>query len=230
MKKLIALLLVLCSTFASAAPNDIVLTQRNSTNTGDILRLMSFPSGAEGIFWLNATTVTPAVLTLGSNMSVSSGVLDSVPPTWSTLASKPSFATVAFTGNYGDLTGTPSPTTPSQAGMSRSLNSAFQISTTRGTLGIYSVQCTITASIAGGQNCDVIFEIASDSGFTTNVQTASICGDGQTYTLAVALQGVQPSTKVCVGFVPASYYARLRTVQNTGTPTFSYRAGQEVQF
>lgn len=122
------------------------------------------------------------------------------------------------------------PNLPSQTATTRSFNSAFQISSTRPVFAFYSVQCTITASIAGGQNCDVIFEIASDSGFTTNVQTVSICGDGQTYTLAVALQGVQPTTKMCGGFVPIAYYARLRTVQNTGAPSFSYRAGQEILF
>lgn len=118
--------------------------------------------------------------------------------------------------------------TPSQASTTRSLNTAFQISATRPSLVVYSVQITVTASIAGGQNGDVILEIASDSGFTTNVQTLSIAGNGQVYTLAVALQGVQPTTNVVTGWVPAGYYARIRTVQNSGTPTFSYRSGQEI--
>lgn len=118
--------------------------------------------------------------------------------------------------------------TPTQSASTRALNTAFQISTTRNSLVMYSVQITVTASITGGQNGDVILEIASDSGFTTNVQTVSIAGLGQVYTLAVALQGVQPQTNVVSGFVPSGYYARLRTVSNTGTPTFTYRAGQEI--
>ena len=92
----------------------------------------------------------------------------------------------------------------------------------------YSVQLTVTASIADGQNGDVILEIASDSGFTANVQTLSIAGLGQTYTLAIALQGVQPQTGVVFGFVPTGYYVRLRTVNNTGTPSYSFRSGQET--
>lgn len=119
-------------------------------------------------------------------------------------------------------------TSITQSSASRSLNSAFQISASRSSLVTYSVQITVTASIAGGQNGDVILEIASDIGFTSNVQTVSIAGLGQTYSLAVALQGVQPQTSVVSGVVPAGYYARLRTVNNTGTPSFSYRAGQEV--
>lgn len=120
------------------------------------------------------------------------------------------------------------PGSSSQSSSSRSLNTAFQVNTTRGAFVFYSVQITVTATIAGGQNGDVVLEIASDSAFTTNVQTLSISGVGQTYSLAVALQGVQPQTSVVSGYVPPGYYTRLRTVNNTGTPGFSYRAGQEV--
>lgn len=119
-------------------------------------------------------------------------------------------------------------TNRSQAAATRSLNAAFQISSTRDAWVSYSVQITVTASIAGGQNGDVILEIASDSGFTANVQTLAISGLGQTYTLAIALQGVQPQTGVVTGYIPAGYYARIRTVNVTGTPAFAYRAGQEV--
>lgn len=120
------------------------------------------------------------------------------------------------------------PASPVQSSATRTLNTAFQISTTRNSLVMYSVQITVSASITGGQNGDVVLEIASDSGFTTNVQTVAVSGLGQTYTLAIALAGVQPQTTVVSGFVPVGYYARLRTVNNTGTPGFAYRFGQEV--
>lgn len=129
------------------------------------------------------------------------------------------------TDNQGRVT---AGTNASQSSQTRTLNTIYQISATRGTLAFYSVQITATASIGSGQNGDVILEIASDSGFTTNVQTLSINGNSQTYTLAIALQGVQAITAVVSGYVPAGYYTRLRTVNNTGTPTYAYRAGQEV--
>lgn len=116
----------------------------------------------------------------------------------------------------------------SQASATRALNTAFQISSTRDAMASYSVQCVITASIAGGQACDVILEIATDVAFTTGVQTVGVVGTGQTYTLAVALQGVQPQTSQLFGYVPAGYYARIRTVSVTGAPSFSMRAGQEI--
>lgn len=119
-------------------------------------------------------------------------------------------------------------TNRSQSSASRTLNSGFQISATRDALASYSVQMTVTASIGGGQDGDVFFEIASDSGFTTNLQTLGVAPCSQTYTLAIALQGVQKCSANLSGFVPASYYSRLRTANNTGTPAFLYRAGQEV--
>jgi hypothetical protein len=116
----------------------------------------------------------------------------------------------------------------SQSAQTRTLNSGFQISSTRDALAIYSVQATVTASIGGGQDGDVFLEIASDSGFTTNLQTISVAPCSQTYTLAVALQGVQKCSLNVSGYVPAAYYTRLRTANNTGTPAFLYRAGLEV--
>lgn len=116
----------------------------------------------------------------------------------------------------------------SQSAATRALNTVFQVSATRDALVNYSVQCTITASIAGGQSCDVVLEIATDAAFTAGVQTVGIVGTGQTYTLAVAIQGVQPQTAQVTGYVPAGYYARLRTVNVTGSPSFQFRAGQEV--
>lgn len=144
-----------------------------------------------------------------------------------------SMPTTGTAGSYANVTTdaqgrVTAGTNRSQAAATRALNTAFQISATRDAWVSYSVQITVTASIAGGQNGDVILEIASDSGFTANVQTLAISGLGQTYTLAVAIQGVQPQTGVVTGYVPAGYYTRLRTVNTTGTPAFAYRAGQEV--
>lgn len=116
----------------------------------------------------------------------------------------------------------------SQASATRALNSAFQISATRDAFVSYSVQTTVTASIGGGQDGDVFLDIASDSGFTANVQSLAVAPCSQTYTLAIALQGVQKCAANLAGYVPAGYYARLRTVANTGAPVFAYRLGVEV--
>jgi len=116
----------------------------------------------------------------------------------------------------------------SQASATRTLNSAFQISATRDAFVSYSVQTTVTASIGGGQDGDVFLDIASDSGFTANVQSLAVAPCSQTYTLAIALQGVQKCAANLAGYVPAGYYARLRTVSNTGSPAYQFRLAQEV--
>lgn len=146
---------------------------------------------------------------------------------------KPTLATVATSGSYIDLSNKPTIPTivaPSQSGATRSLNTAFQVSTTRQFMVTYSGSITTTANIAGGQDGSIILEIASDSGFTSNVQTLSSCRNSQTYTLAVAIQGVQINVTPLHGFVPIGYYVRLRTVSTTGSPTFAFVSGQEVLF
>jgi hypothetical protein len=211
LRSVLATLLLLPS-LVIAAGNSLIQYQRCPDDTCTNGWLLG-PPAVDSVYIYNKVTDKPELFTLPSAMAVSSGALVF------------NGTTSQYVRGDGVLTAFPG---SSQSSTSRSLNSAYQISTTRNALVFYSVQCTITASIAGGQNCDVILEIASDSGFTTNVQTLSVSGTGQTYTLAVALQGVQPQTGVVSGFIPASFYTRIRTVQNTGAPTFSYRFGQEV--
>lgn len=141
---------------------------------------------------------------------------------------RPTGTTAQYVRGDGTLATLPVQSLPTQAAATRALNTVFQVSAARPALVSYSVQLTVTATIGGGQVGDVILEIASDSAFTTAVQTVAITGLGQTYSLAVAIQGVQPQTGVVAGVVPAGYYARLRTVSTTGTPVFTYRAGQET--
>lgn len=122
----------------------------------------------------------------------------------------------------------PTINTRSQSSASRTLNSAFQISSTRDTLANYSVDIATTLSLTTGQSGTVFLEIASDSGFTTNVQELARFVNGNTGTLTIGLSLSQNVTGTLSGYIPAAYYARLRTANNTGTPTFTYRSGQEV--
>jgi len=234
---------------ALAAGGDLFINQRDSTDTATINRLVQKPA-SDGVMGFNTVTQRPVFFTFGPGIILSGGVLDasSVPgpagpqgpagpastvpgPAGPPGATGQAGATgpagqVGSTGPQGPP-GTPAPT-PSQSAATRSLNTAYQVSSTRPAWVTYSVQITVTASLTGGQQGDVIMEIASNAGFTAGVQTVAIAGLGQTYSLAVAIQGVQPQTGVVSGFVPAGYYVRLRTVSVTGSPTFNYRAGQET--
>jgi len=131
-------------------------------------------------------------------------------------------------GGCGEILNKPTINPMVASKVTRALNTPFQISTTRNALATYTVQMTVTASISGGQNGDVLLETADDSAFTANVETVNLTGFGLTYTLAVALQGVQPDKRSVMGAIAAGKWVRLRTVNNTGTPTFSYLGGQEI--
>jgi len=221
MKNLFILAALFC-TAAFAGPDDVQMVRRNSADNGNITTFPTHPSTV-GLYQYDPSILTPGWATLGSGLTMTSNVLDVTNPPvnadWNSVSglsqilNKPTIPTVS---------------TPSQSSATRTLNSIFQVSATRGAFVFYSVQITVTASIAGGQDGDCILEIASDSGFTTNVQTLMVSPSSQTYTLAIALQGVQKGPVNVSGYIPAGYYARIRTVNNTGTPAFLYRAGQEV--
>lgn len=105
----------------------------------------------------------------------------------------------------------------------------FQISATRNALALYTPKIITTATIAGGQEGYVVLEIA-----TTNSATAgdwkevSRLTNGQALSLAITLQSIQPVSAPISGIVPAGYYAKLRSVNTTGTPAFSMVSGQEI--
>lgn len=187
-------------------------------NTTQYLRgdgsIATFPTPSSG----TVTSITAGAGLSGGNIT-SSGTI-SMPN-----VGNPGTYSGVSTDSQGRVTGG---STRVQSAATRALNTVFQVSATRDALVNYSVQCTITASIAGGQSCDVVLEIATDAAFTANVQTVGIIGTGQTYTLAIAIQGVQPQTAQVTGYVPAGYYARLRTVNVSGSPAYAYRAGQEI--
>lgn len=118
---------------------------------------------------------------------------------------------------------------PTFGNTARTLNSAFQISTTRNTIVSYSIDIATTVTLAGGQVGTVYLEYADNSGFTTNVVEVARFVNGQTGTLVVGLTLNQTATGTLTGVIPANKYVRVRTANTTGTPTFTYRSSQEVQ-
>lgn len=112
----------------------------------------------------------------------------------------------------------------------RSLNSAFQISTTQDALVSYSVDISASLSLSGGQTGTVTLQYADDSAFTTNVKTVQSSVNGNTGTLTIGLGLTQLGTAAVSGMVPAAKYAKIITANTAGTPTFTYRTAQEVLF
>lgn len=104
-----------------------------------------------------------------------------------------------------------------------------QISATRDAEVRYSTTIVTTSNLAGSQNGTVVLEIApTNSATASDWSEIGRCTNGTSYTLAIAIQGV--STQACqiTGYVPAGYYEKIRSINNSGTPTYTYNSGQEV--
>lgn len=130
--------------------------------------------------------------------------------------------------NYADIPDAPAIVTRSFANPTRSLNSAFQISTTQDALVSYTIDISCTMSLTSGQTGTVTLQYADDSGFTTNVKTVQSSTNGNTGTLTIGLALTQISTVSLTGMIPTGKYVKLVTANTTGTPTFTYRNAQEV--
>lgn len=103
-----------------------------------------------------------------------------------------------------------------------------QVSATQSALVSYSVTTSSTSTIAGASSVVAVLEICpTNSATAANWLTIATVQNGQTLTLAVALQAVQTLSQGLAGVVPAGYYRRIRyTVTGTGSATFA--SGQEV--
>lgn len=125
-------------------------------------------------------------------------------------------------GTLGTLPVVP---TRSFANPARSLNTAFQISSTRDAWVGYSVNISVTSALLAGQEGRVHLEYADDSGFTTNVVTVASTVNATSGVLN--LTNIGPGS--VTGWIPAAKYARIRTENVTGTPTYALTRTQEVQ-
>lgn len=111
----------------------------------------------------------------------------------------------------------------------RSLNSAFLISAANDTYVSYSVDIQCTLSLSGGMQGTVFLETADNAAFNVNVTEICRTVNGNTGTLTIGLNITQSSTGTLSGTVLAGKWTRLRTNNDSGAPTFTYRSGQEAQ-
>lgn len=92
----------------------------------------------------------------------------------------------------------------------------------------YSVATSTTATIGGASTVTIYLEIAATNSATAgDWSTLGKIANGQTISLALALQSVQTSTLTIGAIIPAGQYVRLRSAV-TGTASATYDSGQEV--
>lgn len=134
----------------------------------------------------------------------------------------------------GLVTGITAGTARSQSAVSHSLTTStgaagFQVSSARDSMVTYTISIISTATIGNAGDGTVVLEIAPTNSVTAGdwVEVARF-RNGQNITLAALLSSVQTANGAVFGMVPAGYYAKLRTVNNSGTPTYGYISGQET--
>lgn len=105
----------------------------------------------------------------------------------------------------------------------------FQPSSSKDALVHYSCTIITTATIGGASSGTIVLEIAPTNSATAGdwVEKCRMT-NGQTITLAVALQSVQTIASTLSCMVPSGYYAKLRSINNSGTPTYAVNSTQEV--
>lgn len=105
----------------------------------------------------------------------------------------------------------------------------FQVDANRDSTVVYNVTIGTTATIGGNSSGTVVLEIApTNSSTASDWKEVARLTNGQSITLALTLQSVQTAATPLMTVVPAGYYVKLRSINNTGTPTYTYNTGYEV--
>lgn len=110
----------------------------------------------------------------------------------------------------------------------RALNTCFLVSASRDAAVSYGVDISASLTLTSGELGTVYLETFTDSGCTTGTQEVCRVANGQTGSLAVGATVTQNVTSNLTGVVPAGKYVKLRTENNTGSPVFTARPGQET--
>jgi len=105
----------------------------------------------------------------------------------------------------------------------------FRPSTTRDAEAHYSVSIATSVSLAGNSSGYLVLEIAPTNSATAGdwVEIARV-SSGQSGSLVVGLALNQTGGGQIAGIIPAGYYAKIRSVNVAGTPTYTLNGQQEV--
>lgn len=187
----------------------------------------------------DSTSLGRSLLTAGFQSDVRAAIgagTSSFDGAYSSLTGKPTISTIGGSGNYYDASTKPADKSYSNKSSYTFVTTAAaangdRLSTFRHTHVSYNVKVSSAVQIGVAANVGgyVALEIAATNSTTASdwVEISRV-GTGQNVGLALALSSTQTVTGALTGLVPAGYYRRMRTVNENGTPTYSYLSGQEV--
>jgi len=164
---------------------------------------------------VTTTSLTTTLSTYATTSALTSGL--------STKFNTPTGTVSQYVRGDGSLATLPIPTR-TFANPTRTLNTAFQISTTQDAIVSYAVDITVSAVLIAGASGRVYLEYANEVGFTTGVTTVTSSGNSTGGVLSITSLG----TANLSGVIPLGKFVRLRTVNVTQTPTFTFMSAQEV--
>jgi hypothetical protein len=190
MKHLFTAALLLLASLSFASSYEMYLSQLNAT-ADNYIGLIVQDTGTNGILGYTQSTHTPSWWALGSGLTLSNGTLS--------------------------VTAAPRVQPTFNTGVSRTLNTSFQLSTTTYAWACYRVDINVTSPLLAGSQGTASLQYADDAAFTTNVKQA-ISGTNAT---AGVLNVVNTGSVSACGYIPAGKWARIKTTIVSGNPTFT---------
>jgi hypothetical protein len=105
----------------------------------------------------------------------------------------------------------------------------FQLSASRDAVASYSVTITTSITLLGSSGGYVVLEVCpTNSAVAANWVEVARVASAQGGTVVVGITLNQTGGGHIQAIVPAGYYVRIRSVNSTGTPTFTLTPGQEI--
>lgn len=194
------------------------------------------PASPTGSYFMmyDGSTSQPKLGAVGNGLAWDGSTLSAGAVDWSSLTGKPStFTPSAHTHDASDIVSgvISAARLPARSFnyTTRSLNTCFQVSSTRDAIVTYGVEVQTSLSLTGGQQGTAYLRLYTNSACSAGQQEVTRFTNGQTGALTVGLSITQTVTGILHGVVPAGMWAQIVTENNTGSPGFTARPGQESQ-
>lgn len=185
------------------------------SGSSQVLNKPSIPSALNGIGFVKASGTT---ISYDNNTYLMAEVDGSITNELQTVS-----GTGTNTLTLSNSGGTWSPPAKVSTATARSLNSSFTISATQDYRVDYSVYTQVSSALAGTNTAEAFLEVSTTSGGTyTTIASGGV--------MAAGVLSTNGATNCLGGFIPAGYWARIRTAaagSNSGSAVFTYKFGRE---